>query len=431
VPTPPAPSPIPPRPASGAAPFLADELFFSRTDPRGVILAANPVFERVCAYSWAQLEGAPHRIIRHPDMPRGVFWLLWDTLKAGRPIGAYVKNLARDGLHYWVFATVSPVDGGYLSIRLKPVTDLHPAVEAEYAALRARETAEALAPEASAQLLLARLAALGFPDYDAFMAHALAQELAPRPGLTGRGPGRALAALHEALALSLRLDRDVAALSHHLDALRHTPVNMRLMALRLEGSNGPISLMAQNYTTVLTEARDWIDAAADPARGDLTAIGQAIRTGTFDLGVSLVQRAAIARFRAEIATATDPDLRRRAAEECARLEAAAERMEAPCRDSLALIRGRTRRLAGVVRDIRRQCTGLNATRLMCKAEAARTSASATFAAIIDTLDEAQARIDSSCEAILDTSQALRHKIEVGAGEDPGDVPARRRAHCVG
>ena len=76
-------------------PFTLDELFFSRTNPRGVILFGNSVFQRVSLYPWDELIKKPHNVIRHPDMPRAVFWLLWEAIKKGEPIGAYVKNHAR------------------------------------------------------------------------------------------------------------------------------------------------------------------------------------------------------------------------------------------------------------------------------------------------------------------------------------------------
>ena len=97
-----------PRPTKGEAPFGLGEVFFSRTDQRGVIKTGNYVFKRVSNYEWEELIGAPHKIIRHPDMPKAVFWLLWDAIAKGKPVGAYVKNRAKDGLHYWVYACVVP-----------------------------------------------------------------------------------------------------------------------------------------------------------------------------------------------------------------------------------------------------------------------------------------------------------------------------------
>ncbi|MBP2313159.1 PAS domain-containing protein [Azospirillum soli] len=106
--------------------FDVDEVIVSKTDLKGRITYANRVFQRVAGYTEAELMGAPHSIVRHPDMPRCVFKLLWDTLGAGQEIFAYVVNKARNGDHYWVFAHVTPsydVNGqliGYHSSRRVP-----------------------------------------------------------------------------------------------------------------------------------------------------------------------------------------------------------------------------------------------------------------------------------------------------------------------
>jgi len=74
-----------------------DQLFFSTTDARGVIRHSNNVFIELSRYRRDELSGAPHNIIRHPEMPGGAFKAMWDTLKAGSPFAAYVRNLAADG----------------------------------------------------------------------------------------------------------------------------------------------------------------------------------------------------------------------------------------------------------------------------------------------------------------------------------------------
>lgn len=96
------------RPSGVERTFGQDEIIVSKTDPKGIISYANDVFVRTCQYSEAELIGKPHNIIRHPDMPRGVFKLMWDTIAAGDEIFAYVLNLAADGAHYWVFAHITP-----------------------------------------------------------------------------------------------------------------------------------------------------------------------------------------------------------------------------------------------------------------------------------------------------------------------------------
>jgi PAS domain S-box-containing protein len=106
--------------------FSADELIVSKTDPRGVITYANDVFLRVSGYPAGEALGRPHNIIRHPDMPKAVFALLWETLAARQEMFAYINNLAADGAHYWVLAHVTPSYGrngdviGYHSSRRCP-----------------------------------------------------------------------------------------------------------------------------------------------------------------------------------------------------------------------------------------------------------------------------------------------------------------------
>lgn len=167
--------------------FGIEELFFSTTDRGGRIITGNPVFVRVSGYSLEEMVGRPHNIIRNPDMPRIAFRLLWESIEGGRPFAAYVKNRAKDGLPYWVVATVVPVAGGYLSVRFKPSGRNLPVVKGLYRELKAVEDdAEARgatrreAMDRSADALAGALEGLGLPDYEAFMHLMLGDELASR-----------------------------------------------------------------------------------------------------------------------------------------------------------------------------------------------------------------------------------------------------------
>ena len=91
--------------------FGDDEIIVSKTDTRGRLTYVNDVFLRVSAYAEGELIGRPHNVIRHPDMPRAVFKLLWDTIGSGNELFAYIVNLAGDGAHYWVLAHVTPTVG--------------------------------------------------------------------------------------------------------------------------------------------------------------------------------------------------------------------------------------------------------------------------------------------------------------------------------
>lgn len=104
-----------------------DSLFLvSKTDLKGNITYANDLLSQISGYSEEELIGKPHNIVRHKDMPRAVFKLLWDKIQAGEEIFAYVKNRAKSGKFYWVHAYVTPiVDSnnkiiGYHSVRRSP-----------------------------------------------------------------------------------------------------------------------------------------------------------------------------------------------------------------------------------------------------------------------------------------------------------------------
>jgi PAS domain S-box-containing protein len=75
----------------------------SETDEKGKITFVNDYFIEVSGYSEEELMGKPHSIVRHPDMPKVVFKLLWETISQGKNINAVVKNLAKDGRYYWIF----------------------------------------------------------------------------------------------------------------------------------------------------------------------------------------------------------------------------------------------------------------------------------------------------------------------------------------
>ncbi|MFI7546322.1 PAS domain-containing protein [Actinoplanes sp. NPDC049599] len=131
---------------TGEERILGDnELIVTKTDPRGVLTYTNEVFLRMSALREDEAIGRPHNIIRHPEMPRAAFKLLWEMLGERQEVFAYVVNLATDGAHYWVFAHVTPSTDtrgrlvGYHSSRRRPDPGPVAAVRKIYAELRAEE----------------------------------------------------------------------------------------------------------------------------------------------------------------------------------------------------------------------------------------------------------------------------------------------------
>ena len=136
--------------------FDRQELIVSKTDLRGKLTYANRVFMRVSNFSEAELLGKDHSIIRHPDMPRGVFYGLWKALKSGNEFFGFVKNITSDGHYYWVFANITPdvVNGekvGFFSVRRTAPKAALQVIEDIYRQMREKERGlpPAQAPEAS------------------------------------------------------------------------------------------------------------------------------------------------------------------------------------------------------------------------------------------------------------------------------------------
>ena len=80
----------------------------STTDTQGGITYCNEAFVELSGYTKKELIGQSHTLLRHPDMPKAPFKDLWETLSAGKKWNGYVKNLSKDGSHYWVYATAVP-----------------------------------------------------------------------------------------------------------------------------------------------------------------------------------------------------------------------------------------------------------------------------------------------------------------------------------
>ncbi len=107
------------------SPYPDGRLIVSRTDTKGMITHVNQSFIDMSGYTEEELIGAPHSILRHPDMPPAAFKDLWDTSARGEKWQGYVKNLRKDGGYYWVKATAIPNvrNGevvGFTSVRRKP-----------------------------------------------------------------------------------------------------------------------------------------------------------------------------------------------------------------------------------------------------------------------------------------------------------------------
>lgn len=152
--------------------FKENELIVSKTDTKGRITYGNKLFLELAGYREEELLGTPHNIVRHPDMPKVVFKLLWETIQGGKEIYAYVVNRTSSGDFYWVLANVTPsYDArgkiiGYYSVRRKPTPKAREVIEPLYRELLAREKNGGI--EASEKMLHTLLQQKGV-TYDEFI----------------------------------------------------------------------------------------------------------------------------------------------------------------------------------------------------------------------------------------------------------------------
>jgi len=158
-----------PTPNHNEKQLRSDEFIVSKTDKTGKIIYGNKIFIAISGYDERELLGKPHSILRHPDMPKIIFALLWERIKAKQEIFAYVKNLCKDGSFYWVLANVTVTLGengellDYHSVRRKPSSKSLSVIPSLYKELLQAEQQGGMA--ASKKLLENKLAGESYADF--------------------------------------------------------------------------------------------------------------------------------------------------------------------------------------------------------------------------------------------------------------------------
>ncbi|MCA0044333.1 PAS domain-containing protein [Celeribacter litoreus] len=392
-------------------PFEFSELFFSRTDTRGVIASGNEVFRRISGFSWEELVGAPHKIIRHPDMPKGVFYILWERIKKGLPTGAYVKNRAKDGKYYWVYAVVSPIPGGFLSVRLKPSSEMFGQVQALYASILGRETEEGLTPEESASAIRKALRYLGFPSYSAFSSFALSEEVASRDRHLARSEDRRLKSMNELLPTLGTLEAEQKDLVTSFEKIRGIPSNMRIVASRLEPAGGPISAISQNYRLMSDEVTTHLGGLR--SRDGFESMSSSVMTRVYD-GLFMMAASRLQREVKEVALASLTEDSERDGFQT-EVEGLARLLEGYSLDSGRVLMGvcsDIERLARSAKDLRQLVTGLDSIRVLCRVEAGRLGGrSSALTPVITQLDAFHVEIDANLDRIMHLAEEIKALVE--------------------
>lgn len=299
-------------------PVAPEDLFFSTTDRRGVITSVNSVFEKISVYTEEELIGKPHNLLRHPEMPRGLFAIVWERLLAGKPAVAYVQNLAKDAAPYWVLATMTPLGEGFLSVRSAPRDrELCAKVERLYEETLAVEAAAAASGKGRVEVavegrrhLESRVRDMGFADVEDFMRKLLPHETHDHRWTEKTAdelvtePGR----LREMLEANLATERSLRGLLDRLDEyvlIARALDDARQAAQTLDGAVATASAVSQEISQASPVLGNAGRAAVTMAQGMLAAMQRLTLSleVTRDLVLDLRLRIALAKVHTDMVSA--------------------------------------------------------------------------------------------------------------------------------
>ena len=158
--------------------FDKNDLIVSKTDLKGRITYANHTFLEIANYDESEVMGKAHNMIRHPNMPRGIFEMLWNRIPNGDEVFAYIVNSTKGGDHYWVLGHVTPsyengeITGYHSTRRVPSARIIRDVIEPLYSELNHIEASTANRKEGtrkSTEHLDSLLSKRGL-GYDEFMA---------------------------------------------------------------------------------------------------------------------------------------------------------------------------------------------------------------------------------------------------------------------
>ena len=108
--------------------ILDENIISFSVDTRGIINYASEAFCKISGYAKEELIGKTHNTIKHPDMPVSIFKEIVEAIRGSKKWKGEIKNLKKDGTHYWVNAVLEPIFDktknvvGYTSVQ-QDITD--------------------------------------------------------------------------------------------------------------------------------------------------------------------------------------------------------------------------------------------------------------------------------------------------------------------
>ena len=246
---------------------------------------------------------------------------------------------------------------------------------------------------------------LGFCSYDEFVTQALRAELERTATLT-RLPLGPLQMRFFAMYDTVReLNEEIAGMVEVLRAIRTVPMNMRILASRLENAGGPISAISVNYSQMLEEMSTWIKDFSEGPDCTFARIHSAIMKGQFLVCASFLQGTMATRFTEDIKNAEN---KAALIEDQETLERESGVFRRDAHEALKSIEAEARRLSRSVLDMKRYVTGLSSTRMMCKIESASLANSDTaLSGIVEQLDDRQNEIERRLARVVELNSVIQ------------------------
>ncbi len=411
------------RPKTGEAPFAPGEVFYSRTDRHGIILGGNYTFYRISNYPWDELIGAPHKLVRHPDMPRAVLHIMWERIQKGEVFGSYIKNRAKDGLHYWLFAVFIPWQDGFLSARIKPTSARLKVVQDLYRKTRAWEERDGLTPAESAARMIENNQELGYDDYRAFETDSLAEELLAERTAVGAPPDDLILHSRRVLQEASRLGDHTRRLLDEFTSLTSITQNMQIKAFQLEPEGGPVTELSKTYGDMSDEISDWFARNVVSEDSNFAKITARVSQALLLNGTASILNRCLLQLKSERRHLgrTDPETERQKISELMvdYLEGAGAAVSNVADEAL--------RISKMCKDMHRNLMGLKIICVTCKIENARLGdASGSLDEIVMKLEVVPANIERHIAEIKTCAEAVASAADLIKWREDGFAPPQLR-----
>ncbi|MGJ0364105.1 cache domain-containing protein [Aliarcobacter cryaerophilus] len=89
--------------------IVNQNVIISSTNIQGVITEVSEAFCEISGYKKDELIGKSHNIVRHPNTPTSFYKEMWNTLLSKKEWRGEIKNLAKNGDIYWIYAIITPI----------------------------------------------------------------------------------------------------------------------------------------------------------------------------------------------------------------------------------------------------------------------------------------------------------------------------------